>query len=107
VDYLRGDHYGVTATHDDDRVAFTLTGEIDWDAATAIRPAVLNAAADASSITVDLSQVTFLDSTGLALLVGLHKQAAPTPLVVTGATDRTWRVIQTSGLDKVFELRER
>lgn len=82
------------------------SGEIDATTAPALRGDVY-AAIDAKPgdvITVDLSKVEFLDSTGLGVLVGALKHARTNggDLAISGAAPHVWKVFQITGLDKVF-----
>jgi anti-anti-sigma factor len=81
------------------RPVLVLRGEIDLSTAEAVQSSLEELVDDgAGPVIVDLSSVTFLDSSGLAVLVRLHKRVgsievrSPTPLVrrllaVTGLTD--------------------
>lgn len=59
-----------------------------------------------SELVVDLSKVSFLDSTGLGVLVGRLKLARSRGghLRLVGADDRVLKVFSITGLDKVFEI---
>ena len=82
------------------------TGEIDATTAPALRTSVYEAidANPGSIVTVDLSGVEFLDSTGLGVLVGALKHARTTggDIAIDGAPSHVWKVFQITGLDKVF-----
>ena len=54
---------------------------------------------------LDLSAVTFVNSSNLAQLVGLRKQLAGTGcrLVLCGAKPEVWEPFAVSGLGKLFE----
>jgi len=59
-----------------DRVTLRLTGEIDMFTATSVRDAALAAMRKhAANIRIDLSGVTFLDSTGLEMLLATRRRA--------------------------------
>ncbi len=55
-------------------------------------------------IVIDLSDVSFLDSTGLGLMVGLMKRQREhgASVVLRGADARTARILSITGLDRVF-----
>ena len=60
----------VAVTRDDHRQAITPTGDLDMSTAEKLDDAVRAAeATDAKRIVVDLSEVTFMDSSGLKLLL--------------------------------------
>jgi anti-sigma B factor antagonist len=84
----------------------TLGGYIDLSTGDQLRE-VLNAAAKGTShLVVDMSRLGFMDSTGLSVLVDVHKRldgrgaklalAAPQPVVA--------KVLAISGLDQVLAL---
>ena len=77
-------------------------GEIDISSAPQLRAELLMLLADAPRLVVDLSEVTLLDSSGLAALVFANRQATkagkPFGLASPGATAA--RVLRVMGLDK-------
>ena len=60
------------------------------------------------SLVLDLSGVTFMDSTGLKVLLAVHQRAqlAGGRLVLAGATRSVQRVVSITGLDETFEVRD-
>lgn len=58
------------------------------------------------ALVVDLSDVTFMDSTGLGVLVGRLKQIRlhDGTMLLVCAHDRVLKVFAITGLDKVFEI---
>ena len=89
-------------------VAIRLIGEIDQDVVKSIRRLVHEMVdlATVGPVTVDLSAVTFLDSAGLGLIVGLFKRthAQLGVLTVLGANDAVRRGFAVTGLDKVLSV---
>jgi anti-sigma B factor antagonist len=57
-------------------------------------------------VVVDLSETTFIDSSGLGVLVGALKQARQGggDLCITRPTGRVWTVLTITGLHKVLLL---
>jgi len=93
----------VTTERIDDRVTvLTVTGELDRDSVP-----VLDAAADAAltagavRLVLDLGPLTFCDSSGLRLLVELHKR---TDLRLAGARPPVDTVIHVVNLDRMLAL---
>ena len=76
---------------------------LDEDALAAI-PAHL--ATGPSAIVLDLTDVSFLDSAGLSLLVREHSRCRDhgVPLRVVAATDVVMRPIELTGLDRLLEI---
>jgi anti-sigma B factor antagonist len=87
-------------------VRIDASGEIDATTAPALRADVYGAvdANPGTVVTVDLSKVEFLDSTGLGVLVGALKHARTSggDIAIQGAPSHVWKVFQITGLDKVF-----
>lgn len=80
------------------------------DAAVAIefKEAVRSAIQDAANpVILDLSQVTFLDSSGLGAVVAVMKQLAPdSALELAGLTPSVARVFRLTRMDSVFTIHE-
>ena len=66
----------VTASADGAKQIFSLGGSLDIATSPTLRAALVEATGrDKHHIVVDLSQLEFLDSTGLGALIGAHKRA--------------------------------
>jgi anti-sigma B factor antagonist len=101
----------VNLVHDGEEVVLEVTGEIDVSTAplleAGLRRAVTGNGAVPPSVCVDLSRVTFIDSTGLAALV-LGRQLASDgggTVIVTHPSHIVRRVLTLAGLDAVFGVR--
>lgn len=81
----------------------TVTGEIDLSTASALDASLRAAAADASSVVADLSEVTFLDSAGLAVLVRLHDELGGR-LLLRRPSPQVSRVLSVTGIDSVIPV---
>ena len=83
-------------------------GEIDVSTAPALRDQLIALPESNSRVIVDLSEVTFLDSTGLGVLISAHKRLRDSPshgevaLVVT--RPQITKVLEVTGLTLVFPL---
>jgi anti-sigma B factor antagonist len=94
----------------------SLRGEIDLHRHAELR-AVLTHEVDAGrNLIVDLTEVDFLDSTGLGLLVGVLKRARergerlgidPTGLVLVVSALEVRRTLEVTQLDRVFTIVDR
>ena len=82
-----------------------ITGEMDVeDDADVVND--LRAALEATpppTLVLDLTGVTFIDSSGLAALINIRNQGWHVVLVPSVIVRR---VVETSGLDEIFELRD-
>jgi len=84
-------------------------GEIELSNAAQLREALMGAAeAGHAGLVVDLAGVSFIDSTGIGVLVGALKRAREhgSTFVLAGAQRRVRRVFEITGLLGVFALAE-
>ncbi|NNM47100.1 anti-sigma factor antagonist [Knoellia koreensis] len=84
-----------------------VAGEIDVYTAPLLREVLdKQIAAGRTDLVVDLEQVTFMDSTGLGVLVGRLKlvRGQNGSLRIVSAQDRILKVFKITGLDKVFHI---
>ncbi|HSJ58283.1 MAG TPA: STAS domain-containing protein [Anaerolineae bacterium] len=84
-----------------------VTGQLDAVTAPELKARLKNAVAGGHRrIIVDLSQVSFIDSSGLAALVSGLKTAreAGGSLSLVGVNERTRMAFRLSMLDRVFEI---
>ena len=89
-----------------DIAVVALSGEVDLYTAPEFHETLLRGVADgARRIVVDLSAVTFLDSTALGVLVG-GAQRLPDDgaLLIVCGDDRLRRTLEIVGLDRVFAV---
>jgi len=63
----------IEQTSDGDRPVLLITGEIDVSTADQFRSAIEGVLADHHRVEIDLREMTFMDSTGLAVLIGAHQ----------------------------------
>ncbi|CAM4072185.1 STAS domain-containing protein [Lederbergia lenta] len=91
----------------DQGVHVNLSGEIDAYTAPQVREELMQAAESAGiKMIVDLSEVSYMDSTGLGVFVGLFKalKANEGHLQFTGMTDRLKRLFDITGLADVMDI---
>jgi anti-sigma B factor antagonist len=84
-------------------------GEIDVYTAPLLREALdKQVAAGRAHLVVDLEDVTFMDSTGLGVLVGRLKlvRAQNGSMRIVSSQDRILKVFKITGLDKVFHIHD-
>ena len=97
----------VTTSRKDDVSVVTVAGEVDVYTAAQLRAALdEEIASGRSHLVVDLDGVSFLDSTGLGVLVGRLKLVRNSSgwLRIVCSNDRILRVFRITGLDKVFGI---
>jgi anti-sigma B factor antagonist len=85
----------------------SVRGEIDVYSAPALKDAVTDVLSpDHSAVIVDLTDVGFLDSTGLGALVAARTSATDSDmrLLIVSDRDRILKLFRITGLDGVFEI---
>jgi len=70
-----GEALTIAVRHEQDCVIVTAAGEIDISTVTPLRDRLFEVAASGAPLVVDLERVSFIDSVGLATLVGAAKRA--------------------------------
>lgn len=84
-----------------------VVGEVDLAVVEDLKTAVRSCLADSTAVEVDLSELEFIDSSGLGALVQLLKEATRDggSLALTGVRPSTHRLLEVTGLASVFDLR--
>ena len=102
------DMFSVTSERLDDELGVVvLSGEVDIFTAPQFKECLLELLdAGVKRLVVDLSQITFIDSTALGVLIGgvrrVHSSGGAMTIVVT--TRPVERVLSITGLDRVFSM---
>lgn len=89
------------------KVVLRLDGELDMVSAPALNRAVRTAlAAEPAAISVDLSELTFVDSTGVGVFVAGHRRAASMgcSFVLCSPRRAVLRTLQLTGLDELISI---
>jgi len=97
----------LTVHQDNDHTVLSAAGEIDLSTSENLDGAVVEALDQGTShLTLDLSEVTFLDSSGLGVIVKALKRAKEVNVTfdVVAANDRVLKVFKLTGLDAVIEI---
>ena len=90
----------------DGNLVVTLAGEIDLDRAPEVRRLLLDSVKRRLDVLVDLSKVTYIDSSGIASLVEALQWAKRrgTDLCLIAVSPEALRVFELARLDKVFAI---
>src|SRR5579859_2878409 len=101
--------FSVDVRHDGDRYVLHARGEIDVEHAAdlhSIGMLAISSALDASPIVIDLSDVEFMDSTGLGALVAIRNAAQESGREVhlRRPSSRVQRLLKITGMDNVFAI---
>jgi len=101
-----GEALTIEVRHEQGRAIVTAAGEIDISTVTRLRERVFELAASGAPLVVDLDQVSFIDSVGLAVLVGAANRAAASgsSLQVTCARPKICQLMRLTGLDRTIPL---
>lgn len=91
-------------------VVVRAAGEVDMNTVALFRDALLQAceeAAPSAEIVADLTEVTFLSSAGLTVLLDIHRRCGDrgTPLCVKIAHRTVARALEITGVDQILDLR--
>ena len=83
-----------------------LDGEIDLETSPAARELLLKALGKKRPLIVDLSEVTYMDSSGIASLVEAHQKAkaAKVEFSLARVSEDVMKVLALARLDKVFSI---
>ena len=96
----------IEVRHEQDYAIVTVVGEIDISTVTRLRDRLFEMAASGAPLVVDLGQVSFIDSVGLATLVGAAKRAAEHggSLQIACARPKIRELLRLTGLDRRIPL---
>lgn len=85
-----------------------LCGELDLASRDSIEPAVLAAIPTVSKVILDLGDLTYCDSIGIAMFIAAHEKAKAegTTLVLGNLPPCVRRVFEISGIDAVLNITE-
>jgi stage II sporulation protein AA (anti-sigma F factor antagonist) len=98
----------VVSTAADGIRVLTLAGEVDRDTGQTLREALDASGTPYPHIVVDLSRVTFMDSTGINILIAAHRSLTEAGgwIRLAAPTEAVLRLLQIVGVDTVIDCRE-
>jgi anti-sigma B factor antagonist len=90
----------------DDFTVLVLAGDVDLEYSPIARTEIIKYLNNGSNLFVDLSAVTYIDSSGVASLVEGYQLAKGKALNfgLVGVSDSAMKVIQLAKLDKIFSI---
>ena len=93
---------------EEDKHVVTFGGEVDLENSPTARKVLLQVVGEAKNILIDLSAVTYMDSSGIASLVEAYQQAKKNEVSfsLVSVSPSVLRVINMARLDKVFTIHE-
>lgn len=96
--------FAYTVDRRDSHVTLHLTGELDLAAAPGLESALDAVLADSEDVVLDIAEVTFLDSSGLRVLVAAQNQSseAGKTLTLLNPSAAVSRILEITGLGKTL-----
>jgi anti-sigma B factor antagonist len=90
--------------HEGAKTIVSVVGEVDLLSSPALRHCLLMSCSPGTTVVVDMAGVTFMDSTGLGVLVGARSraQAVGGELWLRQPTPQIARVLEITGLRRIF-----
>ena len=99
----------IATTRDSDRYVITVSGEVDLASSPELDIAIIAAIeSGTSSVAIDLTDVSFMDSSGLGVIVrGLKRcREADKDLDLVITNERVLKVFGITGLDQVIPIHD-
>ena len=83
-----------------------LSGDIDLDSSPQVRTVLLESVSAKRGVLVDMSAVSYIDSSGVASLVEAFQSArrGSTPFALVAVSEPAMRVLELARLDQVFSI---
>ena len=99
------DHFSVSSDSSPGVVTVVVTGEVDLDTAPTVRDEVLRHLHGGVSVYLDLGDVTFMDSSGLHVLLATTRRASlvGAELRLVRVSARVQRLIELTGTEGVLQ----
>jgi anti-anti-sigma factor len=100
--------FEIVATTDGAVTTIRPRGELDMDTAPELREAIVTAFAGSRYVVADLSDLTFLDSSGLAVLAVAHKRAAEcgARFEIANPREQARKLMELTGVANVVPIRD-
>jgi anti-anti-sigma factor len=103
---ISGPDFDISATRCGAKVRLILSGELDLATEPQVERHVAAALAAGADLVIDVSQVTFIDSAGLGVLLAAHDRAARHghPLVVVSGSDAVDHVFAVTDVEEFLTV---
>ena len=91
-----------------DTTIVVLSGDVDLDNSPKVRSILLESVGLKRGVLVEMSGVSYIDSSGIASLVEAYQSArgGNTPFALVAVSDAAMRVLELARLDQVFSIHE-
>ena len=92
--------------HEGDMAIVALSGDIDLESSPKVRTALLDCVGLKQGVLVDMSDVSYIDSSGVASLVEAFQTArkSDTKFGLVSVSQLAMRVLELSRLDRIFSI---
>lgn len=89
-----------------DTTIVALSGDVDLDNSPEVRNVLLESVSGKRGVLVEMSAVSYIDSSGIASLVEAYQSARRerTPFALVSVSDAAMRVLELARLDQVFSI---
>ena len=90
-----------------DNITLILAGDIDLEVTPEIKTQLSSQLEDAASLTIDASNISYLDSSGVSILVIAMQNSKQKQIVfsISNISDEAMRVLQLAKLDKILPIK--
>ena len=90
-----------------DNITLILAGDIDLEVTPEIKTQLSSQLEDAASLTIDASNISYLDSSGVSILVIAMQNSKQKQIVfsISNMSDEAMRVLQLAKLDKILPIK--
>ena len=101
-------HLRFSARSERDAVIVDVVGQIDMGTSPALRKALLESLNSTGRVAINLTEVTYIDSSGIASLLEVLQEAKKSKkrVILFGLTPSVLYVLQLTRLTGVFEIQE-
>lgn len=91
-----------------DELVLRLVGELDLASVSTLRSVLENVAGDVRTVVLDLGELTFLDSTGIGLVIRSQRELQDRGghLVIRSPRSHVRRVLEVTQVAKVIEIQD-
>jgi anti-sigma B factor antagonist len=98
--------FAVERTDGEDRIVVSVRGDVDLGTVDALSQALEQATRGGGQVVIDMTDVTFLDSTGVRVLVEAYRgaQRSGGALYVRGARHWVARVLEVTGVARLLTM---
>ena len=90
-----------------DNITLILAGDIDLEVTPEIKTQLSSQLEDAASLTIDASNISYLDSSGVSILVIAMQNSKQKQIIfsISNMSDEAMRVLQLTKLDKILPIK--